>query len=123
MAEYAIVNAPYPGVNTPYKRGVLLPVVVSVASGAPSIVAARSASGFTIADGASGAYTGTAPKAERGVFWIQPKRAVDADSCSVDVVSYSPTTGAFTLQVYVNDAPADLDDGDELWLFFMLEGG
>lgn len=123
MAQYVLENAPYPGVNTPYKRGALLPVVVAVASGAPSIVTARSASGFTIADGATGAYTGTAPKAARGVFWVQPKRAVDADSCSVDVVSYSPTTGAFTLQVYVNDAPADLDDGDELWLFFMLEGG
>lgn len=123
MAEYALTNAPYPGVNSNYKHACLLPVVVAVAAGAPSIVTARSASGFTVADGASGAYTGTAPKAERGLFWIQPVRAVDVDSCSVDVVSYTPSTGAFTLQVYVNDAPADLDDGDELWLFFCLEGG
>jgi len=120
---FALDSAPYQGANGAYKRACLLPVVVAVAAGAPSIVTARSAAGFTIADGANGAYTGTAPKAARGVFWIQPKRAVDADSCSVDVVAYTPTTGAFTLQTYVNDAPADLDDGDELWLFFLLEGG
>lgn len=120
---FALDSAPYPGANGAYKRACLLPVVVTLNFGVPSIVNARSAAGFTIADGASGAYTGTAPKASRGVFWIQPKRTVDVDSCSVDVVSYVPTTGAFTLQVYVNDAPADLDDGDELWLFFLLEGG
>ena len=70
MAEYALANAPYPGVNTPYKRGVLLPVVLSFADGVPSVVAARSAPGFTIA-GDTGVYTGTAPKAARGGFWGQ----------------------------------------------------
>lgn len=121
--SFALDSAPYHTMNSAYKRPCLLQVVVSFAAGAPSIVTARSAPGFTISDGASGAYTGTAPKASRGVFWMQPLRAVDADSCSVDVVSYVPTTGAFTLQTYVNDAPADLDDGDELWMFFLLEGG
>jgi hypothetical protein len=123
VAEYALSNAPYPGVNTPYQRGVLLPVVVSFAAGAPAIVEARSSSGFTIADGASGAYTGTAPIGTRGIAWTQLLRAVDADSARVDFVSYDPVTGAFTLQAYVNDAPADIDDADELWLFFMIEGG
>lgn len=123
MAEYALSNAPYPGVNTPYQRGTILPVVVAFAAGVPSIVVARSSSGFTIADGANGAYTGVAPSGSRGVAWVQTLRAVDADSASVDFVAYDPVTGAFTLQVYVNDAPADLDNADELWLFFMIEGG
>lgn len=123
MSEYALSNAPYPGVNTPYKRGALLPVVVAIASGAPSIVTERSASGFTIADGATGAYTGTAPKAARGVFWCQVMVPASADSDMVTVTSYSPTTGAFTLQAHRNAAPADLPDGSEIWLFFLLEGG
>lgn len=122
-SAFALGNAPYGETRSAYMRPCLLPVVVTVASGAPAIDTDRSASGFTISDGANGAYTGTAPLAPRGVFFIQPKRAVDADSCSVDVVSYTPSSGAFTLQVYVNDAPADLDDGDELWFLFCLEGG
>lgn len=123
MAEYALANAPYPGVNTAYKRGVLLQVVVAIASGAPSIVSARSAPGFTVADGATGAYTGTAPKAARGVFWTQVLVPSAADSNMVTVTSYDPTTGAFALQAHADGAPADLPDGAELWLMFLLEGG
>jgi hypothetical protein len=123
LGTFALASAPYQGLNGAYKRPCLLQVVVTFAAGAPSINVARSAPGFTIADGASGAYTGTAPKAARGVMFIQPFRAVDVDSASVDVVAYSPTAGTFTLQAYVNDAPADIDDGDELWILFLLEGG
>ena len=123
MAEYALANAPYQGVNTAYKRGVLLQVVLSIASGAPSIVEARSASGFTIADGATGAYTGTAPTAERGVMFTQCFVPSSADSNVVTVTAYDPVTGAFTLQNHVNAAPADAPDGSEIWLFFLLEGG
>jgi|SRR6185436_11288839 len=123
MAEYAITNAPYPGVNTPYKRGVLLPVVLSIASGAPSIVTARSASGFTISDGATGAYTGTAPKGARGVAWAQCMVPSGADSNMVTFTAYSPTAGTFTLQNHVNAAPADAPDGSEIWLFFLIEAG
>lgn len=122
MAD-VLSSAPYSGVNTNYKRGTILHAVVSFAAGAPTIVAARSAPGITIADGASGAYTGTFPKCPRAVAWTQRLRAVDADAATTDFVAFSPTAGTFTLQNYVNDAPADLDDGDELWLFFMLEGG
>lgn len=87
------------------------------------MVAARSAPGITIADGASGAYTGTFPKCGKAVAWIQELRAVHADSASCDFVALSPTAGTFTLQNYINDAPADVADGDELWLFFLCEGG
>ncbi len=123
MAEYALTNAPYPGVNTAYKRGVALQVVVAFAAGAPSIVTARSAPGFTIADGATGAYTGTAPKASRGVFFTQCFVPSGSDSNVVTVTAYSPTAGTFTLQSHANAAPADIPDGSELWLFFFLEGG
>ncbi len=120
---YALQSASYDPTFTAYKRGAFAQLVVTFAAGAPAVDTARSAPGFTIADGASGAYTGTAPLAARGLMFIQPKRAVDVDSCSVDVVAYSPTLGTFTLQAYVNDAPADIDDGDELWILFLLEGG
>lgn len=116
-------SAPYQGVNTAYKRGTILHAVISFASGAPSVVAARSAPGITIADGATGAYTGTFPKCPKAVAWTQCLRAVDADSARVDFVSFSPTAGTFTLQAYVNDAPADIDDADELWIFILCEGG
>lgn len=121
MAEYALSNAPYPGVNTPYKRGTLLPVVLSFASGVPSIVEARSASGFTIA-GDTGVYTGTAPTGERGVFWIQMLTAT-ADAIAT-VTSYDPVTGVFAFKVSGDDGAAlDVATGDEAWLFFMIEGG
>lgn len=121
MAEYALSNAPYPGLNTPYRRGVLLPVVLTFASGVPSIDADRSASGFTIA-GDTGAYTGTAPTGARGVFWIQPLTA-SADAIPT-VTSYNPVTGAFAFKVAGDDGNAlDVATGDEIWLFFMIEGG
>jgi hypothetical protein len=123
MAEYALSHAPYPGVNTPYKRGVLTFAVISFAAGAPSIVEARSGSGWTIADGATGAYTGTAPVGERGVMWTQVQRGATNNDATVDVVSYVPSTGAFTLQYHVNGASADAADGSELWLFALVEGG
>lgn len=121
MAEYALANAPYPGVNTPYKRGVLLPVVLSFADGVPSVVAARSAPGFTIA-GDAGVYTGTAPKAARGVFWGQCLMATP-DDATVCVKSYSPTAGTFEFDVHNAAGAVDVATGDEVWLFFMVEGG
>jgi hypothetical protein len=121
MAEYAITSAPYPGVNTPYKRGVMLPVVLSFESGVPSVVAARSAAGFTIA-GDSGVYTGTAPKGARGVFWGQCLM-VTPDDATVCVKSYSPTTGAFAFDVHNAAGAIDVATGDEVWLFFVIEAG
>lgn len=123
MAEYALTSAPYHGVNTAYKRPALLQVVLSIASGAPAIVAARSAPGFTVADGATGAYTGTAPKGERGVCWTQCLVPTGADSNIVTITAYDPVAGTFTLQNHVNAAPADAPDGSEIWLFFLIEGG
>lgn len=122
-AETPLTSGIYRGVNTAYKRGTLLQVVVTFAASAPSIVAARSAPGFTIVDGATGAYTGTAPKSPRGLIWTQVQRPATSNDATVDVVSYVPTTGAFTLQYHVNGASADAADGSELWLFFFLEGG
>jgi hypothetical protein len=121
MAEYALPNAPYPGVNTPYQRGTLLPVVLSFASGVPSIVEARSASGFTIA-GDTGVYTGTAPTGTRGVFWGQCLMATP-DDATVCVKSYNPVTGAFAFDVHNAAGAIDVATGDEVWLFFMVEGG
>lgn len=121
MAEYALTNSPYPGVNTPYKRGCLLPVVLSFASGVPTIVTARSASGFTIA-GDTGVYTGTAPKAARGVFWGQCLMATP-DDATVCVDTYDPAAGTFSFEVHNAAGAVDVATGDEVWLFFFLEGG
>ncbi len=121
MAEYALTSAPYQGLNSTYKRATLLPVVLSFASGVPSIVAARSAPGFTIA-GDTGAYTGTAPKGDRGVFWIQMLTAT-ADAIAT-VTSYDPDAGTFAFKVAGDDGNAlDVATGDEAWLFFFVEGG
>jgi hypothetical protein len=121
MAAYALESAPYPGVNTNYKKGCLLPVVLTFADGVPAIDTARSASGFTIA-GDTGVYTGTAPKAARGVFWGQCLMATP-DDASVCVKSYVPTTGVFAFDVHNAAAAVDVATGDEVWLFFCLEGG
>jgi len=121
MAEYALAHAPYPGVNTPYKRGTVLPVVLSFTSGVPTIVEARSASGFTIA-GDSGVYTGTAPTGERGVFWGSCLMATP-DLAAVIPKSYNPSTGAFAFDVHGESGAIDVATGDEVWLFFMIEGG
>jgi hypothetical protein len=121
MAEYALANAPYPGINTPYKRGVFLPVVLSFADGVPTVVSARSAPGFTIA-GDSGVYTGTAPKAARGIFHGQCLMATP-DDATVCVKSYSPTAGTFAFDVHNSAGAVDVATGDEVWLFFMVEGG
>jgi hypothetical protein len=121
--NFALASATYPNVNSAYKRGAFLQVVVAFAAGAPSIVEARSAPGFTIADGATGAYTGTAPTAERGVLLTQVMVPSAADSNVVTVTSYDPVTGVFALQSHANAAPADIPDNAELWLLFLLEGG
>jgi len=123
LGNFALASAPYHPFNGAYKRPCLLQVVLTIASGAPSIDTARSAPGFTIADGATGAYTGTAPKGARGVFWTQCFVPSGADSNMVTVTAYSPTAGTFTLQNHVNAAPADAPDGSEIWLFFLIEGG
>jgi hypothetical protein len=118
---FALDSAPYHPVNTAYKRTCLLQVVLTFVDGVPSVNAARSAPGFTIA-GDTGVYTGTAPKASRGVFWGQCLMATP-DDASVCVKSYVPTTGAFAFDVHNAAGAVDVATGDEVWLFFCLEGG
>lgn len=118
---FALDSAPYQGVNTAYKRGCLLQVVLTFVDGVPTVNTARSAPGFTIA-GDSGVYTGTAPKAARGVFWGQALMATP-DDASVCVKSYVPTTGVFAFDVHNAAGAIDVATGDEIWLFFLLEGG
>ena len=117
----ALSVAQYKSVNTPWKRATLLPVVLTFASGVPSIDASRSAGGFTIA-GDTGVYSGTAPVGTRGVFWGQCLMATP-DDASVCVDTYVPTTGAFSFEVHNAAGAVDVATGDEVWLFFMIEGG
>jgi hypothetical protein len=121
MAEYALVNAPYPGVNSTYKHACLLPVVLTFASGVPTIDTARSASGFTIA-GDTGVYTGTLPKAARGILQIQLLTATAAGFATVTTIA--PTAGTFSFKTFLHDGTAlDVATGDEAHLLFILEGG
>ncbi len=122
MAEYALSNAPYPGVNTPYQRGTLLPVVLTSNATTVSIDTARSASGFTITTGANGALTGTAPVGTRGVIMTQGF-GVTADTIVLTVTSYDPVTGAFALQTHIDNVQAILPATAQAWLLFMIEGG
>lgn len=118
---FALDSAPYNTFNGAYKRPCLLQVCLTFVGGVPTVNAARSAPGFTIA-GDSGVYTGTAPKASRGVFWGQCLMATP-DDASVCVKSYVPTTGVFAFDVHNAAGAIDVATGDEVWLLFLLEGG
>lgn len=119
--NFALANAPYGNVNTAYKRATLLPVVLTFVDGVPTVSEARSASGFTIA-GDTGVYTGTAPAGERGVFWGQCLMSTP-DDATVCVDAYDPATGVFSFEVHNAAGAVDVATGDEVWLFFMIEGG
>lgn len=119
--SFALDSAPYSQSNSQYRRETRLVVVLSFVDGVPSIVAARSAPGFTIA-GDSGVYTGTAPKAARGIFMGQCLMATP-DDATVCVKSYSPTAGTFAFDVHNAAGAVDVATGDEVWLLFTLEGG
>lgn len=121
MAEYALTNASYPGVNTAYKRGVMLQVVLSFVSGVPTVVSARSAPGFTVT-GDTGVYTGTLPKAARGVLQIQMLTASAAGFATVTTVD--PVAGTFSFKTFLHDGtPLDVATGDEVHILYFAEGG
>lgn len=122
-STYALQSAPYNQSNAAYKREARLVLVLTFAAGAPSVSAARSAPGFTIVDGATGAYTGTCPKASRGIILSQVFVPSAADSNMLTITAFSPTAGTFSIQAHANAAPADIPDGGEVWLYFILEGG
>jgi hypothetical protein len=123
MAEYALSNAPYPGVNTPYMRGTLLPVVLTSNGSALAIDTAKSSSGFTVTTGANGAFSGTMPTGTRATAWSQGKTATAASVQVTDFVTLDPVAGTFSCQHHNDGAETILASGDEIWLFFMIEGG
>jgi hypothetical protein len=123
MAAYALESAPYPGVNTPYKKGVLLPVVLTSDGSALAIATARSSAGFTITTGANGAFSGTMPKGARATAWSQGKSATAASVQVTDFVTLDPVAGTFSCQHHNDGAETILASGDEIWLFFFVEGG
>lgn len=125
MAD-ALSLAPYQGVNTPFKRCVILPVVATAGSGNGTLTidTARSAPGFTVS-GTAGAYTGTMPKTPRGVAWGQCFQAT-ADGAIINFTAFSSTAGTFSFETHHGDTTSGgeaLANGDQVWLFFMLEGG
>lgn len=121
MAEYALANASYPGVNTAYKRGVALQAVLTFADGVPTLDTARSAPGFTIA-GDTGVYTGTLPKASRGVLFVQLVTATAGGFSTVTTLV--PTSGTFSFKTFsATSTPLDVATGDEVFLLYFAEGG
>lgn len=113
--------APYSGVNTNYKRGSLLQVVLTFASGVPSINTSKSAPGFTIS-GDAGVYTGTMPKCPKAVLMIQPLTATRAVFATVTTLV--PASGTFSFKTFLHDGTAeDVATGDEVHLLFLMEGG
>jgi hypothetical protein len=118
---FALESAPYNQSNSTYKREVRLVVCLSFASGVPSIVTARSAPGFTIA-GDTGVYTGTMPKASRGICQIQMLTATAGAFATMTTIV--PTSGTFSFKTFTATAtPLDVATGDEVHLYFILEGG
>lgn len=123
MAEYALSHAPYPGVNTAYRRGTVLPVVIESNGSVLSIDADRSASGFTVTTGSNGAFSGTMPTGSRAVAWSQGLAATATSVQVTDFVALDPIAGTFSCQHHNDGAETILASGDEIWLFFMIEGG
>jgi len=119
---YALQSAGYDPTYTAYKRGAFAQLVVTFVAGVPSVAAARSAAGFTVA-GDTGLYTGTAPLAARGVIMSQCLCAT-ADNI-VTITSYNPVTGVFAFRVLTANTgvAVDVATGDEVWFLFLLEGG
>lgn len=122
MAQaYALQSAPYNQSNASYKREARLVVCVSFASGVPTVVAARSAPGVTVA-GDAGVYTGTMPKCARAILNIQLLTATAAGFATVTTLA--PTAGTFSFKTFLHDGTAlDVATGDEVFLYFVLEGG
>ncbi len=126
MAEYALTSAPYQGLNSNYKRASLLPVVATAGSGDGTLTidTTNSAPGFTIT-GTAGDYAGTLPKGARAVAWGQAVQATP-DGAIVNFQTLSATAGTFTFETHHGDATTGaeaLADGDQVWLFFFVEGG
>lgn len=125
-ANFALDKAPYRGLNTPYKRAVLLPVVATAGSGNGTLTidTANSAPGFTLS-GTAGDYAGTMPKGARAVAWGQ---AVQATPVGAWVVfqTIDAEAGTFTFETHHGDLTSTGEafaDGDKVWLFFLIEGG
>lgn len=121
--NFALGSAPYNQSNSAYKRETRLVVVLTSNGTTVSIATARSAPGFTVTTGANGAITGTMPKSARGVVFSQRVTAVAATEGVVDVSAFSPTAGTFALQNHNAAAETILASGDEIFLYFILEGG
>lgn len=118
---FALDSAHYNQSNSAYKREARLVVVLTFASGVPTIDTARSASGFTIA-GDTGVYTGTMPKSSRGILLGQCQMATP-DDATVCVKSFDPSAGTFAFDVHNSAGAVDVATGDEVYLYFILEGG
>jgi len=121
LGNFALASASYHGTNNAYRRLCQLQVCLTFVNGVPTIDTARSAPGFTIA-GDTGVYTGTCPKASRGVFFIQMKTATAGAFATVTTLV--PTSGTFSFKTFTDTSTAlDVATGDEVWLWFCLEGG
>jgi len=119
--SYALQQASYNQSNSAYKRECRLTVCVTFVNGVPTIAAARSAPGFTIT-GDTGVYTGTMPKAARGILNIQLLTATAAGFATVTTIV--PTSGTYSFKTFLHDGTAlDVATGDEVFLYFILEGG
>lgn len=118
---YALDRAPYGQSNSAYKREARLVVCVTFVAGVPTINTARSASGFTFT-GDTGVYTGTMPKSARGIVLTQMLTATVGAFATV--TTFNPTAGTFSIGTWTaTNAALDVATGDELLLYFILEGG
>lgn len=123
MAQvYALQSASYNQSNSAYKRECRLVVVLTNVAGVITISTARSAAGFTVTTGANGIITGTMPKAARGILLTQGLSATASNVLVASVTTFNPTAGTFSLQNHNDGAETILAVGDELFLYFILEG-
>lgn len=123
----ALTHSTYRSINTPYKQGCLVVLVLDIgASGAPT-VNDSSSSGFAVTRGIAGTYTGTMAFGARGAVlgWNVVSNAAEA-GLHVKIRTFSATAGTFTFDTYdtdANDVADDLPSGSQVHISFLLEGG
>lgn len=134
----ALTVAAYMNQNSSWRRLVKIPLVVDIGgTGAPTVNATLSATGFTVTRGIAGTYTGTMPFGARALvesaYVIKGTQYAGANQelsqVAPGAIDGPGGTFAFvTLAQGPADAEgqfsvADLASGDRLVLWFAIEGG
>lgn len=125
----ALTSAPYRSMNTPFKQGCLIPLVINIgAAGAPTLNVASVQTVTVVGGGGTGIYTVTnIPTGARGCVLGEPCIvAVDGTALNVaQMEAFSATAGTATINTYAaaGTTEADPPSGAQIHVCFLVEGG